>query len=136
AIGQSIFLIIPEDRVAEEHGVLARLRRGEKIEHFETIRRTKDGRAVDISLTVSPIRDADGHIIGASKVARDIGYRIRAQRIELLTRVVLAEEQERRRIARELHDQLGQHLTALRLTLAMLRSQPAMQADVRGQVEA
>src|SRR6267142_380923 len=72
AVGQHILLIIPEDRHAEEADVLARLRRGEKIDHFETMRRTKDGRLIPISLTVSPIRDAQGTIVGASKVARDI----------------------------------------------------------------
>jgi PAS domain S-box-containing protein len=75
AIGQHISLIIPADRLGEEAEVLARLRRGEKIDHFETVRRTKDGRFVDISLTVSPIRGADGRIVGASKVARDITER-------------------------------------------------------------
>src|SRR5216117_3730876 len=56
AIGQHIFLIIPDDRRTEEEGVLARLRGGERIDHFETVRRTKDGRQVHISLTVSPVR--------------------------------------------------------------------------------
>jgi PAS domain S-box-containing protein len=71
-IGQSITVIVPVDRRGEEADVLARLRRGETIDHFETVRIAKDGRAVDISLTVSPIRDAGGRIIGASKIARDI----------------------------------------------------------------
>src|ERR1043165_441092 len=62
AIGQHIFLIIPEDRREEEHEVLSRLRRGEKIDHFETIRLTKDGRRITVSLTVSPIRDGSGAI--------------------------------------------------------------------------
>src|SRR3989442_5787906 len=79
AIGQHIFLIIPEDRRVEEEGVLTRLRRGERIDHFETVRRTKDGRQVHISLTVSPVRDARGTLIGASKVARDITERILAE---------------------------------------------------------
>jgi PAS domain S-box-containing protein len=135
AIGQSVFLIIPEDRIAEEHDVLARLGRGEKIDHFETVRRAKDGRPVHISLTVSPIRDATGHVIGASKVARDISQRAEQQRIQLLTRVVLAEEDERRRIARDLHDQLGQHLTALRLTLEVLKPQPGNRTEPRIQIE-
>jgi PAS domain S-box-containing protein len=78
-VGQHIFLIIPEERRAEEADVLARLRRGERIDHFETVRRAKDGRRIDISLTVSPVRDADGRIIGASKVARDITGRKRAE---------------------------------------------------------
>jgi PAS domain S-box-containing protein len=72
AVGRSITMLIPEDRLAEEDHVLARLRRGEKIDHFETVRQRKDGRLIDVSLTVSPIRDATGKVIGASKVARDI----------------------------------------------------------------
>ena len=75
AIGKHISLIIPRDRLDEETEVLARLRRGEKIDHFETVRRRKDGRLVDVSLTVSPIRSSDGRIVGASKVARDITER-------------------------------------------------------------
>jgi PAS domain S-box-containing protein len=78
AIGQHISLIIPADRRGEEDEVLARLRRGEKVDHFETVRQTKDGRFIDISLTVSPIRNADGRIVGASKVARNITERRQA----------------------------------------------------------
>ena len=156
--------------------MLARLRRGEQIDHFETVRRAKDGRQVHISLTVSPVRDARGTVIGASKVARDITERIQAEealrraheeleervrertaelssaneslrvemaerqrveqeRIQLLTRLVLAQEDERRRIARELHDQLGQQLTALRLTLETLKAQSVERSDLRVQVE-
>jgi PAS domain S-box-containing protein len=72
AVGQSISLIIPLERRAEEDDVLAHLRRGEKVDHFETERQTKDGRRLNISLTISPIKDSTGRIIGASKVARDI----------------------------------------------------------------
>jgi PAS domain S-box-containing protein len=176
AIGRSIFLIIPEDRKTEEENVLARLRRGERVEHFETVRKTKDGRLIPISLTVSPVTDRSGRVIGASKVARDISERILAeealrrahdeldervrertaelskaneslraevaererierQRIALLTRLAVAEESERRRIARELHDQLGQQLTALRLTLEMVKAQSVGHADLRVQIE-
>jgi PAS domain S-box-containing protein len=78
AVNQSISLIIPPERRAEEDDVLAHLRRGEKIDHFETERQTKDGRRLNISLTVSPIKDSTGRIIGASKVARDITERKRA----------------------------------------------------------
>jgi PAS domain S-box-containing protein len=72
AIGQSITLLIPSELVHEEHEIISRLRRGERIDHFETTRVAKDGRHIDISVTISPIRDASGKIIGASKVARDI----------------------------------------------------------------
>jgi PAS domain S-box-containing protein len=75
AVGQHISLILPLDRHDEEADVLARLRCGEKIDHFETVRRAKDGRLVDISMTVSPIRGTDGRIVGASNVARDITER-------------------------------------------------------------
>jgi PAS domain S-box-containing protein len=75
AIGQHIMLIVPPDRVDEEEAALACLRRGEKIDHFETVRVRKDGRLVDVSLTISPIKGSDGRIIGASKVARDITER-------------------------------------------------------------
>ena len=78
-IGQSIRAIIPEDRQHEEDEVLARIRAGESVDHFETVRRRKDGTLVDISLSISPIRDDSGTIIGASKIARDISERLRAQ---------------------------------------------------------
>jgi PAS domain S-box-containing protein len=80
AVGQHITLIIPRERWGEEQLVLARLRRGETIEHFDTVRRAKDGRFLDISLTISPVRDGTGRIIGASKIARDISDRKRVER--------------------------------------------------------
>jgi PAS domain S-box-containing protein len=103
AIGQHITLIIPTDRRAEEDDVIARIRRGETVDHFETIRQAKDGRLLDISLTVSPIRDARGTIVGASKIARDITERkqLEAQQAALLAReqraLALAEEANRAR---------------------------------------
>src|ERR1043165_8486173 len=79
AIGQSITMLIPPDRLAEEDMVLGRIRRGERVEHFDTIRRRKDGSLVPISLTVSPIRDAAGTIVGASKIARNVADRKRIE---------------------------------------------------------
>jgi PAS domain S-box-containing protein len=79
AIGRSIRMIVPPDRQGEEDDVLRRLRRGETIEHLETVRLRNDGTPINVALTVSPIRDADGRIIGASKIARDIGERLRAE---------------------------------------------------------
>jgi PAS domain S-box-containing protein len=72
AVGQSIRIIVPPNKFAEEDEVLARLRRGEKTEHFETVRQAKDGRLIEVSLTVSPIKTRNGEIIGASKIARDL----------------------------------------------------------------
>src|SRR5579871_442452 len=78
-IGQSIRKLIPADRQTEEDDVLARLRRGEKIDHFETVRQRRDGRLVPISLTVSPVLDRDGRVVGASKIARDISFKQSAE---------------------------------------------------------
>jgi PAS domain S-box-containing protein len=80
-IGKPITTIIPPELQAEEVDILMRLRRGERVDHFETVRLAKDGRHIDVSLTISPIRDADGVIVGASKVARDITARKRADRL-------------------------------------------------------
>ena len=79
AVGQPITIIIPPERLAEEDAVLAHIRRGEGVDHFETVRVTKAGQRIDISLTVSPVKDAEGRIIGASKIARDITERKRAE---------------------------------------------------------
>jgi PAS domain S-box-containing protein len=80
AIGQPVAgLLIPPDRLDEEPKILARLRSGERVDHFETVRRRKDGALLDISLTVSPVKDAEGGIIGASKIARDISESKRIQ---------------------------------------------------------
>ena len=78
-IGRSIRLIIPPELQAEEDYVLGQIRRGERVEHYETVRQTKDGRIIDISLTVSPIRNAQGEVVGASKIARDISERKRLE---------------------------------------------------------
>ena len=78
-IGKPITILIPEDRMDEEPEILGRMRRGERVDHYDTVRRRKDGSLIDISLTISPLKDADGRIIGASKIARDITERKRAQ---------------------------------------------------------
>ena len=161
AIGQNIILIIPPDRRAEETTILNRLKRGERIDHFETIRMRKDGTLLDISLTISPVKDSSGHIVGASKVARDVTERKRVERAlleseerlrtladqlekqvhnrtqeleqrnaevvqqaeqlrELSNRLLQTQEEERRHIARELHDSAGQLIAALAMNLASM----------------
>jgi len=79
AIGQPITLVIPEDRQSEEREILTRIRRGERIDHFETVRQRKHGSLIVVSLTVSPVKDANGKIVGASKIARDITEQKRNQ---------------------------------------------------------
>jgi PAS domain S-box-containing protein len=80
-IGRPVSLIIPLDRLDEEPLILERIRRGERIDQYETVRRCKDGSTIDISLSVSPIIDATGRIIGASKIARDITERKKAEAV-------------------------------------------------------
>jgi PAS domain S-box-containing protein len=78
-IGKPITILIPPDRIDEEPEIIECVRRGERVDHYDTVRRRKDGSLINISLTVSPVRGADGRIIGASKIARDITERKRAQ---------------------------------------------------------
>jgi PAS domain S-box-containing protein len=88
AVGQPIAILAPADRADEMPAILGRIRRGEKVDHFDTVRRAKDGRLIPISLTVSPVKDKEGEIVGASKTARDISDRKRAEE-------ALREEKER-----------------------------------------
>jgi PAS domain S-box-containing protein len=143
-VGKPITIIIPPELQDQETDILRRLRSGERVEHFETVRVTKTGERVLISLTVSPVRDSSGKIVGASKVARDV-TRIKQieqalrdaheqlegrvkqrtaeldhaqERLRLLSaRLLQMQDDERRRIARELHDTAGQILVALNLNL-------------------
>jgi PAS domain S-box-containing protein len=78
-VGRPITIIIPEGREGEEASILARIRRGERVDHYDTVRRRKSGELISISLTVSPVHGADGKIVGASKIARDITERKRLQ---------------------------------------------------------
>ncbi|MGA8271480.1 MAG: PAS domain S-box protein [Candidatus Sulfotelmatobacter sp.] len=80
AVGQHITLIVPWERRSEEEDILSRLGEGERVDHFETVRKRRDGATLHVSLTISPVRDAAGRVIGASKVARDITERRRAER--------------------------------------------------------
>ena len=83
AIHKPITIIIPPDRYHEEQQILDRIHSGERVDHFDTVRRRKDGTLINVSLTVSPIRHVDGHVIGASKIARDISERVRNDRRRL-----------------------------------------------------
>src|SRR5947209_19488225 len=71
-VGRSITTIIPPDRQHEEVDILSRIRRGERIDHFHTVRQRKDGRLIPVSVTISPVHDADGRVVAASKIVRDL----------------------------------------------------------------
>jgi PAS domain S-box-containing protein len=135
AIGQPVGMLLPLGSEDEVPAIMKRIRRGEKVEHYETKRRRKDGTIIDVSVAVSPIKTRDGDVIGASAIARDITERKRAEaaraqiaRLEaseaahrlLLERVFETQEQERRRIARELHDEAGQLMASLLVGLRAL----------------
>jgi PAS domain S-box-containing protein len=144
AIGRPITQLIPEDRLSEETEIFTKIRQGGRVDHYETVRKRKDGTLLDVSLTISPIKDESGEIIGASKSARDISERKRIeqelrnlteeldQRVAVRTHELtvsqerlralanelsLAEERVRRQLANELHDYLGQLLVVCRLKI-------------------
>ena len=114
-VGESILKIIPADRQQEEPQILARIKKGESVNHYETVRCHKDGRLIDISVTVSPIRDANGQVIGASKVARDI-----SERKKLEKEIIEISNREQQRIGQDLHDGLCQELAGIQLMCQVL----------------
>ena len=88
-IGQPVALIIPAERLDEEEQVLERLKRGESIVHYETARLTKGGKRLDVSMTISPIKDNHGRIVGASRIAHDIGEIVRGRQLLAQSKQVL-----------------------------------------------
>jgi PAS domain S-box-containing protein len=152
AVGQPITILIPSELLDQEREILKRLRAGERIDHLETVRKKKSGELIEVSLTISPIRDDTGRIVGASKIARDITERKQTEakrkiaydhleeRVqertkqlwennaelvkqeeavrELSARLLQLQDAERRRIARELHDSVGQLLAAASMTVS------------------
>src|SRR6185369_13995894 len=125
AIGRSIILIVPPELLDEERDILARLGRGERIEHYETVRMAKGGRRINISLTISPIRDKQGTIIGASKIARDVTERKVAEEA-LRSAMAALKEADRRKdefLALLAHE-LRNPLAPLRNGLQVMRLAP------------
>jgi PAS domain S-box-containing protein len=117
AIGKHITLIIPPERLEEENQIIDTLKRGERIEHYETVRRHKNGNPVQVSITVSPIRDASGNIIGASKISRDITERIRSE--EILRETSRKKEEFLANMSHELRTPMNAVIGLSNLLLAM-----------------
>jgi PAS domain S-box-containing protein len=162
AVGKHITLIIPRDRWDEEAGIIDRLRRGERVDHFQTVRRRKDGSLVDVSLTISPVKDSSGNIVGASKVARDISAVVRAAEAlrgseeelrrlsqsldhqvrsrtgelqELSWQLMRTRDEERRYVARELHDSAGQSLAVLAIEVDQLLQKASTSPELAADIE-
>ena len=162
-VGRPITLLVPLDRPNEVPEILARVRQGEKVDHYETVRVRKDGSRIHISLTVSPINDADGNVVGASTVARDVTERKRAeeeirrlneilearvaertaqlaeregQLRDLVGKLIATQEEERRRVAYEVHDGLTQTAAAAHLYLqAFAEDHPPATAKGRAELD-
>ncbi|HYC99861.1 MAG TPA: PAS domain S-box protein [Phycisphaerales bacterium] len=132
-VGRHISVLIPPERLSEEDEVLSRLRRGERIDHFETVRCAKDGRLLNISLTVSPVKDSEGRVVGASKVARDISERKRSdeerERLLASERAARADAERAGRMKDEflatLSHELRTPLSAVLGWAGILRKKPA-----------
>jgi PAS domain S-box-containing protein len=156
AIGQEVSLLFPPHAGNETQEIMEHIRRGELIKHHETIRVKKAGTPVEVSVTISPIRDASGRIVGGSSIGHDIGERkqMEAQQKQLYKKVQMQERQlrdlasylqtarenERTSLARQVHDELGQSLTALKMDLSWLTKripgeQPALRAKAKAMSE-
>ncbi len=127
AVGQSILMLIPPNLASEEAEIIARIKSGERLESYDTIRRRKDGTLIPVSLTISPIKDAEGRIVGASKIARDISAaRDAEQRIRLLLREV----------NHRVKNQFSVILSIIRETSNRARSPEEFETEVRERIMA
>lgn len=130
-VGQSILRVIPEDLHAEEGEILRKLQAGQRIEHYETVRVTKSGERIDVSLTISPVRDASGKVIGASKISQDISKRKQMERVLLQAEKVAAVGRMAATIAHEINNPLEAVLNLVFLA----RSSASASEEVRRYLE-
>lgn len=135
AVGKPIYIIIPPDRQAEEPEILAKIQRGERIDHFETQRITKDGKLIDISVTISPVRDRNGQIVAASKIARDVSQKKRFQS-ELQKAKDEAERanQSKDQFLSVLSHELRTPLTPVLAEMSFLEEMPDLPAPIRNTI--
>jgi len=135
-VGKSILTLIPADRQHEEPMILSRLRSGERIEHYETVRQTKDGRLIDVSVTISPIRDETGKLVAASKVARDVTEQKRVLReLQKAKEAAEAASRAKDQFLSVLSHELRTPLTPVLAAISFIEGNPQLPSDeLRGQV--
>jgi PAS domain S-box-containing protein len=133
-IGKPVTILIPKERWDEEPNILARVRRGERIEHYETIRQRKDGSLIEISLTVSPIKDASGKIVGASKIARDITQQKQGEReLDRAHKEAVAASRAKDDFLAALSHELRTPLNPVLLLASDSAENPELPAEIRAQ---
>lgn len=132
-MGRSMNILVPFDRLDEVTEITETLREDKSVSHFETMRATKEGKLIDVSLTISPIKDETGRIVGGASIIRDITEQkqAREQLRYFAQRLMQAQETERQSIARELHDEIGQVLTGVKINLQSLRRSPQTLPEAR-----
>jgi PAS domain S-box-containing protein len=134
-IGKPITIIIPPDRLQEEPVILSRIQAGERVDHFQTIRVTKDGRKINISVTISPVRDETGRIIGASKIARDITEQKRLQReLEEAKESAEAANRAKDHFLSVLSHELRTPLTPVLAAVSLIEQDPAVPREFAEQL--
>lgn len=126
-IGRTTFAVTPADRLGEAEALKARVRGGERVDCLETVRVARSGELIEVALSLFPLRNADGVIVGMSGIARDIRGQKKAERRlhQISGRLLRLQDEERRRFARELHDSTAQSVAALALNLSLLHHQGA-----------
>jgi PAS domain S-box-containing protein len=137
AMGRPLSMLVPPELEEEQRTMLRRLSDGERIVNLETVRVMKNGKKLDVSITLSPIRDTNGRIVGASKIIRDIGERKQAEQMlsRMNRRLLDAQEKERTRIARDLHDDIAQRLALLTVGFEQIqREVPESASEVHAHI--
>ena len=135
AIGKPIMMLIPSDRHDEEREILRRIRAGERVDHYETIRRCKNGSLIDVSLTISPLKDREGMIIGASKIARNVTERKKVEReLEHAKEVAEAASRAKDTFLAVLSHELRTPLTPILMTAAVRERDPDLTQAIQAEM--
>lgn len=136
-VGQHVSILAPKERTQETSQVLERLKQGETVKPYETVRRRKDGTLIDVSKTVSAVKDASGRMIGISAIAHDLSDRkkVETELRKLSARLLNVQDEAQRRMARELHDGVVQELAAAVINLSMVKDTPGLLPEARQTLE-